>query len=79
MAGAPSDYHRGEMDIHEQQSTYTAFLMLSKWGSLAIISGLLFFILLFCTGAGFIGSAATSVIVAVLGVLVLRDKKTAAH
>lgn len=79
MAGAPSDYHRGEMDIQEQTRTYHAFLVLSKWGSLALVAGLLFFILLFCTEAGFIGSAATSVVVAAIGILALRERKKAAH
>jgi membrane protein implicated in regulation of membrane protease activity len=79
MAGAPSDYHRGEMDIHEQVNTYKAFLTLAKWGSLAIISGVLFFVLLFCTKAGFIGAAATVVILVALSVLFLREKKTPAH
>jgi hypothetical protein len=53
---------------------------LTKWGSLYISSALLFFILLFCTHAGFAGSAITAVAMAVLGTLLLRDKKAvAAH
>jgi glucose uptake protein GlcU len=80
MAGAPSEeYHRGEMDIHEQSRTYHSFLVLSKWGSLAIIAGLLFFALLFCTKTGFIGSAISALVVTVLGILLLREKKNAAH
>jgi hypothetical protein len=79
MAGAPSEYHRGEMDIHEQVSTYHAFLILSKWGSLTIATGVFFFALLFCTKAGFMGAAASAIVLAVLGILLLRQKKNAAH
>lgn len=76
MAG---DYHRGEMDIHEQVSTYAAFGKMAKWGSLATATLLLFITLLFCTPAGFIGSAIAAVVLLVLGVLALREKPVTAH
>jgi len=79
MAGQPSDHHRGEMDIHEQQRTYHAFLVLSKWGSLLIIVGVLFFSMLFAVKAGFLGSAATAFVVLVLGIVLLREKKKVVH
>lgn len=80
MAGpAHTEYHRGEMDIHEQSRTYHSFLVLSKWGSLAIIVGVLFFSLLFAVGVGFIGAAATAIVVLVLGIIGLREKKKTAH
>ena len=75
MAKASSEYHRGEMDIHEQSATYDGFLGMTKWGSLAITVGVLFFTLLFCTSAGLLGSFVTSIIVTVIGVLLLRGKK----
>lgn len=75
MAGAPSDYQRGTMDIAEQTSTYHLVMGLTKWGSLFLSAGLLFFILLFCTKTGFLGSAAAAVIMSVLGVVLLREKK----
>ena len=59
MAKAPTDYHRGEMDIQEQTATYSAVMAMTKWGSLALTSVLLFVILWFCTGTGFLGSAST--------------------
>lgn len=78
--GAPqSEYHRGEMDVHEQARTYHAFLILSKWGSLALIVGVLFFGLIFCTSVPFIGAAITAIVVAALGVVSLREKKKPAH
>lgn len=80
MAGASSDYQRGNMDIAEQTATFHLVMGLTKWGSLYISAILLFFILLFCTHTGFAGSAITAVAMAVLGTLLLRDKKAvAAH
>lgn len=74
MANPPSDYHRGEMDIQEQASTYDAVMAMTKWGSLALVSVLLFVILWFCTETGFLGSAVWAGVVTVLGVLALRGK-----
>lgn len=76
MAG---DYHRGEMDIHEQTATYVAFGKMTKWGSLAVSVGLLFITLLFCTKAGFIGSAIASVVLLAGGIFFLREKPAPAH
>jgi membrane-bound ClpP family serine protease len=78
MAGASSDYQRGTMDIAEQSATFDLVMGLTKWGALYISAALFFFILLFCTHTGFLGSAASAVVMAVLGTLLLRDKKTAA-
>lgn len=79
MAGDTPDYHRGEMDISEQTATYHLVMGLTKWGSLAIAVGLLFFTLLFSTHIGFLGSAAWSIALLVLGVIFLRDKADASH
>ncbi len=79
MGNQASDYHRGEMDIHEQAATYAAFGKMTKWGSLAIAVALTFFTLLFCTPAGFIGAAGTAVVLAVVGILALREKAAPAH
>jgi hypothetical protein len=72
MAGGSSDYHRGGMDIAEQSSTYALVMNMTKWGSLVVAVSVLFFVLLFCTGAGFMGAAVTALVVAVLGTLFLR-------
>ena len=74
-----SEYHRGEMDIHEQASTYHLFIMLTKWGSLITASLLVFLVLVFCTPTSFIGALAVGVVVSVLGFVVLRDKGGEAH
>jgi len=44
-----SEYHRGEMDIQEQEATFAMFNGLTKWGSLAITSLLVWLVLWFCT------------------------------
>lgn len=76
MAG---DYHRGEMDIHEQSATYAAFGNMTKWGSLAISVLLLTITLWFCTSAGFIGGLIPGVVLLVAGIFFLRDKPASAH
>jgi len=76
MAG---DYHRGEMDIQEQAATYEAFGKMTKWGSLAVAVLLLFITLLFCTPAGFIGSAIAAVVLLGLGIVSLKEKPVPAH
>lgn len=79
MAGPSSDYHRGEMEITEQTATYHLVMGLTKWGSLVLASFLLFVILLFCTGTGFMGSAISGVVLLVLGIVFLREKPAADH
>jgi thiamine transporter ThiT len=76
MAG---DYQRGEMDIHEQSATFEAFGKMTKWGSLAVAVLLLTITLWFCTAAGFIGGVIPGVVLAVLGVVFLREKPVSAH
>ena len=76
MAG-PSDYHRGEMDVSAQSSTYRGFMGLTKWGSLYLSAFLLFWILWLCAHAGFFRAAIASVVMVVLGTIFLREKKSA--
>ena len=72
MAKQASEYHRGEMDIHEQAKTYALVMGMTKWGSLAIASSVLFATLWFCTGAGFLGALVTAIVVVIAGVIFLR-------
>lgn len=76
MAGTASDPHhsRGAMDIAEQASTFARFNTMTKWGSLFVATLVLFLTLWFCTGAGFGGAAVTAILVASLGVFVLRAR-----
>jgi len=77
MAGKASDYQRGAMDIAEQTATFELVMGMTKWGSLAIAAGVLFFSLLFCTHTGFMGSAGTTLAMIVVGIFMLRDKPQA--
>ncbi|MBX3484621.1 aa3-type cytochrome c oxidase subunit IV [Phenylobacterium sp.] len=74
MAGHGSDYQRGHMDIAEQSATYELVMGMTKWGSLVVAAGILFFTLLFCTHTGFLGSAITAAVLLALGVFFLRAK-----
>jgi len=76
MADPASDYHRGEMDIQEQVSTYNLIMGITKWGSLALIVFLVWAVLWFCTDTGFLGASAAGFVVMVLGILALRERKT---
>ncbi|WP_293901402.1 aa3-type cytochrome c oxidase subunit IV [Phenylobacterium sp.] len=78
MAGPSSDYHHGDMDIREQQSTFHLVMGMTKWGSLILASFLLFVVLWFCTPSfGFIGGGFCGVVLLALGILLLRDNKAA--
>ncbi|MDB5424111.1 MAG: hypothetical protein JWQ29_1527 [Phenylobacterium sp.] len=79
MAGPASDYHRGKMDISEQEATFNLIMGMTKWGSLGLASFLLFVVIWFCTGAGFVSGFITGAVVLVLGILLLRSKPEAAH
>ena len=76
---APSDYHRGDMEISEQVSTFHGFIGLTKWGSLVGAVGLLFLVLVFCTKAGLLQALIAAVVVAAVGGFLLREKPGASH
>jgi hypothetical protein len=79
MAGQPSEYHRGEMDIQEQVSTFHMVMGITKWGSLIIASALLTVVLWFCTHAGFLAGAISGAVLLTLGIVFLRNKPDADH
>lgn len=79
MAGTPSDYHRGEMDVSEQVSTFHLVMGITKWGSLVLSSFILFITLWFCTPAGFLGGLVPALILVALGVTFLRSKPDGGH
>jgi hypothetical protein len=79
MAGPASDYHRGEMDISEQASTFHMVMGITKWGSLGLASFLLFAVLWFCTGAGFFVGFISGAILLAAGIFFLREKPAATH
>jgi hypothetical protein len=53
---AASEYHKGEMDVSEQTSTFHLFLGMAKWGSYFIGILLVFLTAWFCTQLGFFGA-----------------------
>jgi hypothetical protein len=76
---APSDYHRGDMDIAEQKTTFHGFIAMSKWGSLVIAVTILFWTLLLCAKAGLFQSVLAAVVVTALGIFLLREKRGSGH
>lgn len=68
-------FHRGDMDIREQRSTWDFFMGLTKWGSLAVAALVLFLTLAFCTPAGVGGGIVIAIVVLLLGVWVLRKRQ----
>ena len=77
MAEAASDYHRGDQDIHAQQSTFHSVMVATKWSIVALAAGIAFLTLWFCTGAGFLNALITAVIITVVGIVALRERPSA--
>lgn len=72
------DYHRGEMEIAEQVSTFELVMNITKWGSLLMAAAVLFLVVWFMPEGGFFGGAFAAGVLLVLGWLALR-KKPGAH
>lgn len=68
-------YLRGSQAIGEQESTYSLFMNLAKWGSLAIGAVLLFLTLWFQPGGSFIAGAIGGGVLAVAGFAFLKSGK----
>lgn len=79
MANPASEYHRGEMDIHEQAKTYDFVMSLTKWGSLAVAALVLFLTLWFCTSFGFMGAVFSTIALSVVGFFFLRGGSSESH
>jgi hypothetical protein len=74
---AHDDYVRGSQHIDEQAETFTLFINLAKWGSLAVAVSILFLVLWFQPGGSFIAGAIAAFVLLVVGVFALRSKKKA--
>jgi hypothetical protein len=68
MAGAASDYHKGEQDITEQRETFHAVMNMTKWGCLVLAAGILMLVIWFCTTAGFVTGLIAAVVVLAIGI-----------
>ena len=72
---AHDDYVRGSMEINEQQSTYDLFMVLAKYGSLAIAASLAFLTIWFMPNGSFIGGAIVFAVMMAVGIFFLRKPK----
>ena len=79
MSEAVHDYSQGDMDIAEQVATFNMVGKMIKWGSLAVAVLLVMLVLWFCVQAGFVAGLGAGVVLAAIGIFLLRDKPAAAH
>ena len=77
MDASASEYHHGDQDSSAHVATYSAFMSLTKWGSLAVSVAVLMLSLWFCTDAGFMSGLIAGVVLLVLGIFFLRSKSDA--
>ncbi len=78
-ADAHDDYVRGSQEISEQAATFSLFIKLAKWGSLATAVAIVFLLLWFQPGGSLIAGAIAAFVVLVVGVFALRSKKKSQH
>ncbi len=74
MAGLAHQYNRGDMDVSAQAATFGAVMKATKWSSLAVAVGVLFFTLWFCTTAGFSTALISAIALTAVGVFALRSR-----
>jgi hypothetical protein len=79
MAGQAGDYHRGDMDIHEQQATFHLVMGITKWGSMTLAAVVAFLVIWFCTSGGFVAGLVTAIVITALGVTFLRSRPEGGH
>lgn len=72
---AHDDYVRGSQEISEQVSTFDAFMVMSKWGSLVIAALLVFLTVWFQPGGAFVPAFISAVVLLVAGYFVLKSPK----
>ena len=71
-ASKDSDYHRGDMNVAEQEKTYLGFLGLSKWVALAIAAVVLFFTMWLYPRGNFFGAGFATFVLLAVGIYFLR-------
>lgn len=72
---ASDSYDRGSQEISEQESTFSAFMGMSKWGSLIIAVLLVFLTLWFQPGGSLMTALITAVVLSVGGYFMLKSPK----
>ncbi len=68
-------YVRGSQEISEQESTFDAFMGLTKWGSLIIAAVLMFLTLWFQPGGSLVTGFIAMVVMLVAGYFFLKSGK----
>jgi hypothetical protein len=72
---ASDSYDRGSQEISEQESTFDAFMVMTKWGSLIIAVLLVFLTLWFQPGGSVMTALFTAVVLSVGGFFMLKSPK----
>jgi len=72
---ASDSYVRGSQEIREQETTFGAFMGMTKWGSLAIAVLLVFLTLWFQPGGSLVTAFITGVVLSVAGFFALKSPK----
>lgn len=68
-----ADYHRGQMEVADQRSTYVRFNGLIHWCSTFIAALVAFLTLWLCAHIAFLGSAVIAAIIIAAGVFMNRN------
>jgi hypothetical protein len=72
---ASDSYDRGSQEISEQESTFDAFMGMTKWGSLIIAVLLVFLTLWFQPGGSLMTALITAVVLSAGGFFMLKSPK----
>jgi hypothetical protein len=70
-------YVHGSQEINEQVSTFHAFVLLAKWGSLVTACILLFLVMWFAPNGSFFGGLIAAVVLGAAGWWFLHERKPA--
>lgn len=73
------DHVHGQMEISAQVTMFDLFIEMTKWCSLGVAALVVFLVVWFAVGAGFLPALISAVVLTVIGVVALRKKKDAAH
>lgn len=71
---ADTEYHHGQMDIHQHELTFRGVMRLTKWACLIIAVSVLFFSMWLAAGTDFFAALIAAVVVLALGIFLLRSK-----
>ena len=68
-----ADYHRGQMEVADQRSTYMLFNSLVHWCSTFIAALVAFLVLWLCAHIAFLGALVVAVVIVAVGVFMNRN------